>query len=262
MSAPSETTHLADHWTTIAGCRIGYREAGVGRPLVHLHGAGGPSWDEAHAILATRFRVIVPALPGFGESTRDPGVDSLPALARVVAGFIGEVVGEATHVLGSSFGGRVAAWLALEEPAILDRLVLESPASFPQRGGTRLDQISQADLRTNESAPDRGVEQFASQEARSRNVTAIGELTRGNPPEEELLARIHEIQTPTLVLFGTEDRLVPPETGRIYKERLTDCSFALVYQAGHVIRRDRPDAFTRLVIDFLERGPAFLVNRG
>ena len=209
MSAPSEAVSPAERWAFVGGCRIWYREGGVGQPLVHLHGAGGPSWDEAHRIFATRFRVIAPALPGFGETTCDSRLDSLPALAGVIAGFIRDVAGGKAHVLGSSFGGGVATWLALQEPDVLDRLVLESPAS-----------------------------------------------------DTALRARLGEIRTPTLALFGTEDRQIPAEIGRLYKERIPDCQFALVYQAGHIIRRDRPEAFARLVADFLDRGPAFLVNRG
>jgi pimeloyl-ACP methyl ester carboxylesterase len=253
MSAISEIMPTTERKVKIANCEIHYREAGSGPPLVHLHGAGGPAWDEAHSILAAHFRVITPGLPGFAESIRDASIDNLPALARVMAGFIKEVVGGKTNLLGSSFGGRVATWVALQDPELVDRLVLESPASFRDVGAPPVEQ---------RGPNDRGVEQYVDPQARTRNTVAIAELTRNNPPEEQLLARIHEIQTPTLVLFGTEDRTIPPETGRLYKERLADCSFALVYQAGHIIRRDRPDAFTRLVSDFLERGPAFLVNRG
>lgn len=252
MSAISETTPTVERHVSVANCIIHYGEAGSGPPIVHLHGAGGPAWDDAHAILATHFRVITPALPGFAESTRDPSLDNLPALAQVMAGFIREVVGGKTNLLGSSFGGRVATWVALQDHDLVDRLVLESPASFRVAGASPV---------LPQGPTDRGVEQYADPQVRTRNTEAIAALTRRNPPEEELLSRIHEIQTPTLVLFGTEDRTIPPETGRLYKERLADCSFALVYQAGHIIRRDRPDAFTRLVSDFLERGPAFLVNR-
>jgi pimeloyl-ACP methyl ester carboxylesterase len=255
MSALSEAAPPTERTISVGGCRIWYREAGEGQPLVHLHGAGGPAWDEAHAILATRFRVIGPALPGFGESSTTPEMDNLPALADVAAAFIRAVVGDKAHVMGSSFGGRVATWLALRHPDIVNRLVLESPASF--RGLAPAPVLPAAP-----PAGERGLEQYADPQARTRNTAAIAELTRKNPPEEELLARLREIQASTLVLFGTEDRQVPPESGRLYKERMPDCNFALVYRAGHVIRRDRPDAFTRLVTDFLDRGPAFLVNRG
>lgn len=89
----------------------------------------------------------------------------------------------------------------------------------------------------------------------------MAHLGRQNPPERELLDRLHEIETPTLVLFGTEDQIIPPENGRLYKERMPDCTLAFVYRAGHLIRQDRPDAFVGLVTDFLERGAFFVVSR-
>jgi len=253
---------LEERWVELRGCRLHYVEVGQGPPLVHLHGAGGATWDEAKTLLAERFRVIAPELPGFGRSTVTEALDSLPELARLVADFIGRVGPDSAHVLGSSFGGRVATWLALLEPGVIERLVLESPANFrpaglPGPGDMPPDQwarLLSADPRRN---PENGTDP-ATQE---QNRAAIAHLTRHNPPEDELLNRLAEIQTPTLVLFGTEDRAVPPENGRLYRERMPDCSFVLVYGAGHVIRRDRPDAFARLVADFLERGPAFVVNR-
>jgi pimeloyl-ACP methyl ester carboxylesterase len=200
-------------------------------------------------------------MPGFGASTLDAGLNSLPALVRVMAEFIRTVADGKAHVLGSSFGGRVATWLALQEPDVVDRLVLESPASFRPADAPGLDQVSPAQARaTAGETRDRGVEQFADQNARTRNTAAIAQLTAQNPPEKDLLGRLPEISTPTLVLFGTEDRLIPPENGRLYKERMPDCTFALVYQAGHIIRRDRPESFANLVADFLDRGPAFLVK--
>ena len=64
------------------------------------------------------------------------------------------------------------------------------------------------------------------------------------------------------MLFGVEDQLIPPENGRLYRERMPDCSLIYVYGAGHLIQQDRPDAFVRTVSEFLERGPAWVVNRG
>src|SRR2546423_13570773 len=98
MSVTSEATPGAARSVTVANGQISYREAGSGPALVHLHGSGGPAWDEAHALLAGHFRVITPALPGFGDSTRDLALDNLPAVARVMAGFIREVVGGKAHV--------------------------------------------------------------------------------------------------------------------------------------------------------------------
>ena len=236
----------------MAGCRLRYLEAGSGPALVHLHGAGGMSWDEAKEMLSERFRVIAPELPGFGSSTVSDAVQSLPELAGVVAELIRRVAAGRAHVLGSSFGGRLATWLALLEPTVVDRLVLESPASF---------RALSANCILGWRPPGAAATDATPASANVENPEVIARLTRRNPPEEELLRRLAEIETPTLALFGTEDTRVAPESGRLYAERMPDCRFMLVYGAGHIIRRERPAAFARLVGDFLERGPAFVVNR-
>jgi pimeloyl-ACP methyl ester carboxylesterase len=87
----------------------------------------------------------------------------------------------------------------------------------------------------------------------------VGRLM-GPPRDEALEAHLRELQVPTLVLFGTEDRVVPPEMGRHYRELLPSCSLIFVYDAGHVMEEERPEAFTAVVADFLERGQGFVVK--
>jgi pimeloyl-ACP methyl ester carboxylesterase len=72
---------------------------------------------------------------------------------------------------------------------------------------------------------------------------------------------MREVVTPTLVLFGTLDRVIPPEMGRHYKALMPNCHLVLVYDAGHVIGAERPEAFCDVVGDFLERHEAFLISR-
>ena len=67
--------------------------------------------------------------------------------------------------------------------------------------------------------------------------------------------------TPTLVLFGTLDRVIPPEMGRFYKELLPNCHLVFVYDAGHAISTERPEAFAEVTADFLERHEAFVISR-
>jgi alkanesulfonate monooxygenase SsuD/methylene tetrahydromethanopterin reductase-like flavin-dependent oxidoreductase (luciferase family) len=62
-------------------------------------------------------------------------------------------------------------------------------------------------------------------------------------------------------LAVTEDRLIPPELGRVYRAILPNCHFVIVYDAAHAIYDDRPEAFAAIVIDFLERRDEFVVPR-
>ena len=72
---------------------------------------------------------------------------------------------------------------------------------------------------------------------------------------------MRRLDTPTLVLFGTLDRVIPPEMGRHYKELLPNGHLVLVYDAGHAIGAERPEAFVEIVTDFLDRHEAFLISR-
>ena len=79
--------------------------------------------------------------------------------------------------------------------------------------------------------------------------------------ESALVGRLGEVRAPTLVLFGTNDPAIPPETGRLYVERLPECYYALSYDAGHDIAGDRPEALSEAVSDFVERRGTFIVER-
>jgi pimeloyl-ACP methyl ester carboxylesterase len=77
----------------------------------------------------------------------------------------------------------------------------------------------------------------------------------------DLESRLEELPTPTLVLFGTRDTVVAPDMTRVYKERIPSCHLVFVYDAGHAIAVDRPEAFSEVVGDFLERHEAFVISR-
>ena len=76
----------------------------------------------------------------------------------------------------------------------------------------------------------------------------------------ELEACLPDVQCPTLVVFGQEDRSVQSEAASIYRERIPNCNIAFVYAAGHDVAADRPQALVNLVSDYLERRETFIVQ--
>ena len=82
----------------------------------------------------------------------------------------------------------------------------------------------------------------------------------GPPRDPALEAQMARLEVPTLVLFGTEDRLTPPELGRHYRAILPNCHLVLVYDAAHALDADRPEAFAALVTDFVARREQFVVR--
>jgi pimeloyl-ACP methyl ester carboxylesterase len=86
-------------------------------------------------------------------------------------------------------------------------------------------------------------------------------LEAPEPPDADLERELLGLATPTLVLIGTADRSGAPEHGRVYKECLPSGHLVFVYDAAHAIGADRPEAFTEVVADFLERHEAFIISR-
>src|SRR5580658_4786913 len=117
------------------GFRIRYMEAGDGPPLVHLHGAGGLRLNPAHDILARHYRVIAFEMPGFGASAENTSTKDQAELARTMALAAAALGLDRFNLMGTSFGGKTALWLAAQAPERVTALVLEAPAAIRPVGG-------------------------------------------------------------------------------------------------------------------------------
>jgi pimeloyl-ACP methyl ester carboxylesterase len=243
------------------GFRIRYMEAGEGTPLVHLHGAGGMRLTRAHALLSRQYRVIVFEMPGFGLSPVNDRTRSLRELGATMGAAVSGLGIERCNLLATSFGARVALWLALQQPERVRSLVLEAPAAIRPSGhqppaGTQEQIARQLYAHPERAAPTAPVDP----EVQAKQRVLTGRL-RGSDRDTDLESRLRDLATPTLVLFGTSEKIIPPEMGRHYKTLLPNCHLVFVYDAGHEISTDRPEAFAELTADFLERHEAFVINR-
>ena len=242
------------------GFRIRYLEAGDGPPLVHLHGAGGLRMNPAHDLLARQFRVIAFEMPGFGAEenarTRD-----MPDLAATMAKAAQELGLTQFNLMGTSFGGKVALFLALQQPALVRALVLEAPAAIRPAGLQPPSGSPEAIARLIYAHPERRPPAPPVDPALGARMMALTKRLRGPDRDPALEARMGGLTIPVLVVLGTRDGLIPPELGRIYKDLISDAHLVFVYDAGHAIASERPEAFFEVVGDFLERDDAFVISR-
>ena len=231
---------------------------GSGRSLVYLHPAGGVRWTRALERLAQTRTLHVPTFPGFDGTATEADVSSRQGLARLVGEYIEKNVGTACDVMGCSFGGAVALWLALERPALVDHLVLECPAGL-QSIDPALRKNPHAFYKALFAHPEKIAYEKKSEDIDAQNRAMLAHYGAENGKDPELLQSLDRIRAITLILHGTEDRIIAAETMRQLKSRLARAFLVYVWDAAHSIEVDQPERMAALVESFLERSDAFVV---
>jgi len=248
----------------VAGERFRLWEKGCGEPLVFLGGLRGlPRWPAVLELLAARFRVLAPSLPGFPGAA---GHDRLDDLADWVTATLDRIdaceVGPC-HLVGASIGGTLAAEAAAFSPALVKRLVLIAPfglfdeaepvadifarrlSEVPALLSARPDALAAFLARPDDVEEiDWQVGMARAGEAGARLLWPTGDLG--------LAKRLHRVRAPTLLLWGSDDRVVPAG----YAKRLADgiCGWVetmSIADAGHMAEIDQPEAVARAILGFL-----------
>ena len=273
-------------WVTVDGRRADVVELGSGPPIVFIHGLSGcwQNWLEQLPVFARDHRVIAFDLPGFGASEMPDGDISIAGYARWVDELLDQLGVPAAAVVGNSMGGFIGSELAIQFPARVERLVLISAAglsienmrnehllaalhTFDTRlaayvgwlgsqseGLTRRPRSRRAMFGIVAHRPDKLPAPLIAEQIRGSGkpgfVPALDALT--NYPIRD---RLSEIACPTLIVWGSKDRLVPVGDADDF-ERLIPNSRKVVWpDTGHMAMLERPEAFNRLLAAFLAEEP-------
>jgi pimeloyl-ACP methyl ester carboxylesterase len=243
------------------GFRIRYMEAGQGPALVHLHGADGLRLTPAHDLFAKQFRVIAFEMPGFGASPENTKTQTMSELAATMAVAIEKLGLDRYNLMGTSFGGKTALCVALQQPERVLAVALEAPAAIRQKGARPSSGTPAERARQLYAHPERMPPLPELDPARAEKQQTLVRRLIGPDRDPELETQLRELAAPTLVVFGTYDRIIAPEMGHFYKELIPNCHLVFVYDAGHAIGAERPEAFVEVVADFLDRHEAFVISR-
>ena len=257
------------------GTRTRYFEAGSGEPTILIHG-GGPgasgisNYRKNIEALAAKRRVIVPDLPGYGET--DGKLKDGPAF-EAMAAFIGSFMDaldiRKASFVGNSLGGGTALTLALRAPERVNRLVLMGSGgglhvfnAMPSEGLRRMATFHAGEGPTMEKLkgviellvfdPSAITEDLLAERLKSASVPqTVNIFTR--PPMELWRENLGSLQHKVLIIWGREDRVLPLDGSLVLLKTLPNAQLHVFPKCGHWAQWEKADEFNTLVGDFLDR---------
>ena len=232
------------------------------QPLLHLHGAGSVRHAHGLEALGRDFEVICPICPGFDGTERHSGVDDMKALGKMWGSFIDDVIGKPTDVIGISFGGWSALWVALESATRVDQLILENPAGFRFPHLPPLSNDPAVRMREMYVYPERLPKNDRSPELQDANRKVMDGYHPSVRFDQVAVDRLGEIGALTLICHGTKDGRVAAESVQMLKAKIRRSHLIYVYDAGHSLESDQGERFAGVVGDFCRRSEAFIVHPG
>jgi pimeloyl-ACP methyl ester carboxylesterase len=235
---------------------------GTGRNVLMLHSAGGARISPALERLSETHRLHLLVFPGFDGEPELARVTSMRGLADLADAYIRAVIKEPCDVIGHSFGGWAAAWLAATHPENVQQLVLAGAAGFRPEGVGGLDGDPATLQRRMYAHPENAAADERSPATRAANRATATRYTGGVATDADLVTRLGDIEALTLIVHGTKDGIIPVESPRLLKARIPHATLLFIYDAAHSIDVDQPVRFAGVVDDFLTRGEAFIVNDG
>ena len=241
------------------------RHAGDGPAFVYLHSSLGESvqWLPFHQAWAKQFTVYSPLHPGFGTSGGFDAIDTIEDMAFHYVELF-DALGLGEVILGGvSLGGWIAAEFAVRWPERVKKLwIADAP-------GMWVDEEPLPDLFRHLEKPDKLREllfddpdgymarlliddhpELEKRLAAYQAMTVLARLVWERPYSPKLPARLHRIQCPTLLLWGENDRLVPPSYGLAYKKYLPHAEWQVIPRCGHLGMFEREAEFVAAVARF------------
>ena len=231
-------------------------------PVVLLHGMLGDlsNWTRTiGALTEAGYRVLAPVLPVYNLPLKQTRVSSLTAYAQR---FLEDLELERPILVGNSLGGQVALQCALERSSDLPALVLSGASGIYEAsiGTTTPRRYDPEYVRERAAAtfydPRHATDELVGEmldvvQDRERAIRLI-KMARAQQ-EETITDRLGEIETPTLLVWGKNDQITPPDVAEEFLERMPNAELHFINQCGHAPMIEHPDVFNETMIAFLQR---------
>ena len=263
---------VEEKFLQIDGNKIRYLESGDSKKtlvLVHGLGASAERWDQVIPLFADEFRVVVPDLIGFGYSDK-PLVDyTTEFFSEFLQKFFVASDIKRPNLIGSSLGGQIVAEYATSHSQEIEKLILVSPSGVMKKSTPALDAYIMAALYPNEQSAKNAFElmEGSGKSVNKKIVNGFVERMRlpnaklafmstllGIKNSELITSKLQTISTPTMIIWGSNDPVIPIHYADSFVSTIQDCRFFRMDGCGHTPYVQNPYLFTSKVLEFLN-GP-------
>jgi pimeloyl-ACP methyl ester carboxylesterase len=244
------------------------KTAGSGPPLLYLHAAGGPIWDQFVEGLCERYTVYAPHHPGTGATARDAiySVESLWDLLLIYEEMLDALGLKSVPVIGTSFGGMMTCELAAHQPHRVSKMVLLDPIGLWREDAPVApymlmppEKLVATLYKHLDSEPVRQALKMPDDPKEIATVTADLVWALGATgkfvwpiPDKGLKKRLHRVTAPTLIVWGEDDALIPVVYAKEFGDRIANARIEIIKDCGHVPQVERLDVLQPLVAKFLQ----------
>ena len=264
---------------------ISYKVHGQGEPLVLIMGLGGAKWSWIFQTLAFKkfYQVITFDNRGVGRTDKPSEPFTVKTMADDTIGLMDHLGADRAHILGVSLGGMIAQEIAINYPERVNKLILgcttsglddeinredydsKLPETFGLKDDFSIKDIQNLDLRNVDfSKVMSHLTRLAFNKRHYRILLAqlsklyvkingynglIGQLEAAR--KHSTLDRLHMIRAPTMVITGTEDRLVPPHSSETLAEKISNAKLVKVEGGSHSFPAEMRKQFNKEVLNFL-----------
>jgi 3-oxoadipate enol-lactonase len=243
------------------GRKIFYTVQGKGTPLVFLHGAHGTHnlWKRQLQAFSPKYKVVTMDMRGHGASFKPRSGYRLEDMVEDVMALINHLRIKSAVFIGSSMGGVIAQMIGFEYPSRVGALVLVGTLAKAAWMG----EAEEIAKKAKSEGYERGVRVWFTPKSNPKDVEiALREASRVTPffsvgvilenPGWDLRDQLSKIKAPTLIIVGKEDlETTPVIESRIIHRLIPGSKMQIVSKVGHLVMLEAPDAFNKLLGDFL-----------
>ena len=258
LDSQSKAFKIIEHQVELPDGVIYYEESGEGRPVILIHGLSGSTrwWVKNVPVFAKQYHVIVIDLLGFGRGHGQRFI--LEDSARILTEWMQGLAIERPTLIGHSMGGYISAEIAANYPEWIDQLVLVDALAIPIKQsyfGQAYSLMRAARFAARDFIP-----------VLIKDIWRAGPLTMSRAiravRRADLSDELQDISTPTLIIWGEHDIVLPVDMGQDLHQKIPNSHFVIIDGAGHNPMWDRPHDFNRIVLSYLESNQPELRRNG